>query len=223
MSPKFWLLEPPSLQPQAEVSPDTKYEPITCPIRGDAHRRGGRRVGDISAVVDPAAVRDFTWAWGGDILVSLATLSLFEKHRVTGFETRRTQISYPKAIDAKPPDLFELIVTGWGGLAAAAAGVSLARYCPGCGHKVYAIAEPSRLIDPGTWDGSDLFIVWPLPRFRFASDRLAAIIRQEGMSGVDLIPAPDIPTDRGVHVTPGTLAMHMPEDRARKLAGSLGI
>jgi hypothetical protein len=34
---------------------------------------------------------------------------------------------------------------------------------------------------------SDLFIVWPLPKFLFASDRLAGILRQERVSGLDII------------------------------------
>jgi hypothetical protein len=39
------------------------------------------------------------------------------------------------------------------------------------------------LIDPAAWDGSDLFIVWPLPLFRFAGERLANILREEKLPG----------------------------------------
>jgi hypothetical protein len=112
---------------------------------------------------------------------------------------------------------------GWGGWAAPAAGLTLVESCPGCGHKVYAIAEPSRLIDPTAWDGSDLFIVWSLPGYQFASDRLASILRQEQVSGVKLLPAPELPVRRGNHVTPGSLALHMPESRARELSQRFGI
>ena len=97
-------------------------------------------------------------------------LDLFDKHRVSGFEARPAKVAFPKKTQAYPPSLFELIITGWGGWAAPAAGLTLIESCPGCGHKVYAIAEASRLIDPAAWDGSDFFIVWPLPGYQFASD-----------------------------------------------------
>jgi hypothetical protein len=218
----FWFLEPPASLPPAKESPDTRYEQVTCPLR-DGHRRGGKRIGELSVVVHPSGVRDVVFSWSADILLSKRTLELFEEHRVTGFETKRARTSYPKNIKAPPPELFELVVVGWGGWAAPAAGVTLAESCPGCGHKVYSIAEPSRLLDPTAWDGSDLFIVWPLPGYRFVSDRLASILRRENVSGVKLLPASALPTKRGAHVSPSTLANHMPEARARELGQRFGI
>jgi hypothetical protein len=79
------------------------------------------------------------------------------------------------------------------------------------------------LIDLAAWDGSDLFIVWPLPRFPFASERLANILREEKITGVKLIPAPDIPFKRGNHATPGRLLNWMPAGRAHALGDRLGI
>jgi hypothetical protein len=108
-------------------------------------------------------------------------------------------------------------------LAAPAAGVTLACSCSACGAKDYLIAEPSRLINPAAWDGSDLFIVWPLPGYRFASNRLATILRQEKISGVELIPARKIPLERGDKLGPGSIKYCMPEDRARELSRRFGI
>jgi hypothetical protein len=87
----------------------------------------------------------------------------------------------------------------------------------------YSIAEPSRLIDAGAWDGSDLFVIWPLPRYRFGSDRLAKILRQEKITGVKLIPARDIPMKTGNTLSPGRLTHWMPERRAHELGDPLGI
>jgi hypothetical protein len=89
--------------------------------------------------------------------------------------------------------------------------------------KKYVIAEPRRLIDPAAWDGSDLFIVWPLPKFRFVSSRLAAILRQEKISGVELILARQIPVERGTQVDPASITYWMPEERARELGQQFGI
>jgi hypothetical protein len=104
-----------------------------------------------------------------------------------------------------------------------AAGVTVAKSCPACHHRTYAIAEPSRLIDPAAWDGSDLFIVWPLPRFRFASERLANILREEKITGVKLTPAVDIPLKRGNGATRGRLLDWMPAGQAHALGDRLGI
>ena len=178
MNTTFWLLDIPRNQSQATVAGDTKFEQITCPA-SDGHLRAGRRLGDLRATIGPAGIKDFAWTWSHDILVSERVLDVFLKHRVTGYEIRPAKLSYTKRSQTKPPAMYELIVTGWGGMASSAAGLTLANSCPACNHRNYAIAEPSRLIDPASWDGSDLFIVWPLPRFRFASERLANILREE--------------------------------------------
>jgi hypothetical protein len=221
MIPLFWLLEAPD-QHLAEQASDTKFERIICPA-DPGHQRAGKRLGNLSVVLDPLGVRDFTWTWLSDILISPKVLNLFKKYRVTGFEAARAKTAYPEGIKDPPPDLFELVVTGWGGWAAPAAGVTLACSCSACGDKDYLIAEPSRLIDAAAWDGSDLFIVWPLPGYRFASSRLANILRQEKISGVELIPAIKIPVERGAKVAPSSITYCMPEDRARELGRRFGI
>jgi hypothetical protein len=216
MISSFWLLRAPRTQPLVEETPDTKSERITCPAH-EGHKRGGKRLGELSVIAHPNGIKDFTWTWLNDVLVSPRVVDLFDKHRVTGFEVMNARVFYPETIKAVPPEMLELVVTGWGGFAASAAGVTLAKWCPACEHKLYAIAEPSRLIDPAAWDGSDLFIVWPLPGYRFVSDRLASILRQERVSGIELISPARIPTKRGARVGPGTLTSSMPEHRAQEL------
>jgi hypothetical protein len=86
---------------------------------------------------------------------------------------------------------------------------------PACGRKKYVIAEPRRLIDPAAWDGNDLFIVWPLPKYRFVSSRLGSILPQGEVSGAKLVPAPKTPVERGALVGPASITYWMPEARAR--------
>jgi hypothetical protein len=222
MISSFWLLREPRSQPLAEETPDTRSERIICPAH-EGHKRGGKRLGELSVIVHPKGVKDFTWTWLNDVLISPRVVDLFVKYRLTGFEVKNARVSYPKTVKIPPPEMLELVVTGWGGFAAPTAGVTLAKWCPACEHKLYAIAEPSRLINPSAWDGCDLFIVWPLPGYRFVSDRLASILRQERVSGIELIPAAEIPTKRGAHVGPGTLTSSMPEDRARELDRRFGV
>jgi hypothetical protein len=96
-----------------------------------------------------------------------------------------------------------------------AAGLKVRDTCAACRYRDYTIAEPARLIDAACWDGSDLFIVWPLPLYRFASDRLAGILRAEKTTGAKLIPAAEIPFERGNVASPGLLHMWMPASRSR--------
>jgi hypothetical protein len=222
MNTTFWLLDIPRNQSQATVAGDTKFEQVTCPAN-EYHTRGGRRLGELRATINPAGIRDFTWTWSHDILVSERVLDVFLKHRVTGYEIQPAKLSYSERSQGKPPAMYELIVTGWAGMASSAAGLALANSCPACNHRSYAIAEPSRLIDPASWDGSDLFIVWPLPLFRFVSDRLANILRDERIAGAKLVPAPEISFKRGNLATPGRLLNWMPASRAHALGDKLGI
>jgi hypothetical protein len=222
MTPRFWLMQEFERQENVVTSYEG-YERITCPER-KGHVRGGKWLGTVSAKGTPSAMKtDFVWAWGPEILVSQRVLDIFDKHCVTGFESKPAKVSYDRKSQGQPPTLFELKVVGWGGLAASSAGPRLRYWCPYCGHKVYTIADPSRLIDPTRWDGSDLFFVWPWPAFRFVSDRLADILRQEQVSGVNLIPASEFPRARETAVRPGDLRIHMPEDRARQLEEQYGV
>jgi hypothetical protein len=222
MKTTFWLLETPRNQRLATLADNTKFEQITCSA-SELHLHAGRRLGDLGVTIDPAGIKDFTWTWPHNILVSERLLDLFLRHRVTGYEIRPATLSYSKRSPSKPPPMYELIVTGWGGIAAPGAGLKLAKWCPTCNHKIYSIAVPSRLIDPEAWDGSDLFIVWPLPRYRFVSDRLANILREERMTGVKLIPATEIPFEPGNHASPGRLLDWMPAKHAHALGDGLGI
>jgi hypothetical protein len=217
----FWRLTCPDTQPGVNTESRPEYEDVTCPAK-EGHSRNGRRLSHPAIVLSPArAVRDFTWVWGSETLISQRVLDLFEKHRITGFQAKPVKTVYPRGIKATPPTMFELVLTGWGGVAAPAAGVTLSDWCPACGLTEYHIARPGLLINPATWDGSDLFMVWPLPKFIFATERLANILRQEKISGVNLIPASKVTMQTGI-AAPGPLTRWMSEDRARELSKQFG-
>jgi hypothetical protein len=171
----------------------------------------------------PSGAQDFTWVWGRELLISKRMLDLFTAHGVTGFAVKPAMATYPAEANSPAPQLFELVVNGWGGLASPAAGVRLIDWCPDCRYRRCAIADPSRLIDPHAWDGSDLFFVWPLPLYRFVSDRLAQILQQSKPSGLKLVPAEHIPMEKGATASPGALNWSIPEARARELEQRLGV
>src|SRR4051794_16961811 len=68
MNSQFWLLRPPDKQRLGEEI-DTEYEKVVCPVTG-GHARVGRRISDLSIMIQPRYLRDFTWTWYSDILVS---------------------------------------------------------------------------------------------------------------------------------------------------------
>jgi hypothetical protein len=221
MNTSFWLLDAPRNQRPLVVAEGPAYTRTPCP----ANDRHGmiKRVGDLHVVAHPSGLKDFTWTWMSDMLISPKVLALFEHHDVTGFEVRPVKAEYPKPVKVPPPELYEVIVTGWAGLPTREAGLTPINSCPTCGYKKFTIAEPSRLIDPTAWDGSDIFMVWPAPRHPFVSDRLAGIIRKEKLSGAKLIPAQEIPMKRGTTLNPGSLYEWMPEERASLLRQQFGI
>jgi hypothetical protein len=221
MSATFWLLRMPDDQTRVRWV-DSEYERMVCPEDPGTLRLGARIAGS-TVRADPRALKGF--AWNLDPFVSPKTLRLLRDEGVTGFETRPIKIVFPDDVELTPPGLHELLVTGWGGFAAPAAGVRLVDACSTCGLRDYEIADPSRLIDPEAWDGSDLFVVWPAPQYFFASDRLAGILRREQVSGLELIPAADIPREKGarIGISPRALASFMPADRARELEHRFGL
>ena len=221
MTPKFWLLDAPRNQRPLERAAHPAYDKTFCPAN-DRHAIC-RRVDDLRVIAHPSGLKDFTWTWMSDMLISPKALALFKHHRITGFEVRRVVTEYPNPIKTQPPKLYEVIITGWGGLPAREAGLTAIESCPTCGYKMFTIAEPSRLIDPTAWDGSDIFMVWPIPRYPFVTDRLATLIRKEKLSGAKLLPAQEIPMKRGTTLNPGSLFQWMPEERASQLRQQFGI
>jgi len=223
VSRDFWLVTIPRNQRLLVEAPSPPLIKATpCPL---TNRHSGRkvRIGDLHVEADPRAIKDFTWTWMTELLVSSKVLKVFERHHVTGFDLRPVVAEYPKPITAPFPELYEVMITGWAGLPSHEAKLTVTDSCPGCGRTLYSIGEPSKILDPGAWDGSDLFMVWPVARHPFASDRLASIIRQEKLAGVRLIPPAAIDMDRGARINPGSLFEWLPEQRAEELSRQLGI
>jgi hypothetical protein len=222
MTQRFWLVTIPGNQRLLRRAVHPAFEITPCPVT-DRHHGRAKRTSDLRVIADPRALKDFTWTWYTELLISPKVLGVFEKHHVTGFDVRPVVAQYPKPIKARPPDLYEVIVTGWAGLPSPEAKLIVTRSCGACGDTHYSIGEPGKILDPGAWDGSDLFIVWPFPRHPFASERLASIIRQEKLSGVTLIPPAAIDMEPDANIHAGSLFAWMPEERAELLSRQLGV
>lgn len=130
---------------------------------------------------------------------------------------------FKNAGDEPAPRYWELGVTGWGGVAPRESGVRLQESCPGCGLLTYSsYNNASKLIDASSWDCSDVFMVWPLPRYIFVTDRALHIIRAEEFTGVEPIEVSSLEA-KFPHITPGRPAHWLPDDSARRFGEPLGI
>lgn len=202
----FWHLTYPDSTRGLAEGGASEYEPsITCPLdRG--HQRAGRRIGDLNVALTSTRMADFVWTWLSDCLLPERTLALFRAAGLTGFEVRPVTVRWkvrprqPDPEDTNPgvvgsvvtqmpvPRLWELVVTGCGGAAPPASGVRVIESCPTCDYEKYSdFTDPERLIDEHQWDGSDFFQVWPFG-YKFVTDRVAQLIRANGLRGANLEP-----------------------------------
>ncbi len=219
--PRFFRFHSPSSQKLlAEWHEEMDLEQVLCP-ENPGHQRGGQRTTPLSVVLPRPPLADFVWTWLSECLLRDRALRLLEGSGFTGFTTRRARAVYRNSAEAAPP-LRELLVTGWGGLAPQASGIRLVGSCEACGMLFYSgFTRPDLLVDLEGWDGSDLFIVWPLPRYLLVTERVRDAIRQAGLTGCRFQPLEELePTDG---LSPGRLHYWMPAERARLLGEPLGI
>lgn len=197
---------------------------ITCPL-DDGHTRPGSRITDLSVLLPCKEVRNFVWTWPHDCIVRNDTLQMFVEAGLTGFEVKPVEAEFLRpSCKKRLAQLWEFVVTGWGGIAPPESGVRLLKECPGCGHLRYsAPSDTSKLIDLRQWDGSDFFMVWPLPKYLFVTQRAKDVIEGQGMTGVRFLRLEALEFEPGEGVSPGRLSNWMPERRARILGKPLGI
>jgi hypothetical protein len=222
----FLLNHPSSLGRLAEwVNGDVHFAKVSCPLNG-GHQRSGKRLDELSIALPHADVEDFVWTWYAECLLQEHVLEFFREHGITGYQLKRVRACIRNRPSMSPPVLWELVVTGWAGQASPNSGVKLLEKCDGCGHMIYSqFSSSQELIDESKWDGADIFMVWPMPKFIFVTQRVADIIRHHKLTGVELTEVNDLQPAEGKRPTfsPGRLSNYMPEDRARQLGEPLGI
>ena len=159
-----------------------------CPLNPD-HRLAPWPT-ELKIVLPRQQVGDFVSTWMSDLLVQERTLELLREEGITGFEVRPAQARFKRPVWGTPPPLWQIVVTGFAGMAAPESGCHpVGEVCPACGWQNYR--TPSNMpdmLDERAWDGSDLFIVWPYPRFIFASDRMKRLVERLKLTGVKFEP-----------------------------------
>jgi hypothetical protein len=221
LDPFFLVREPEENPCIADSDSDAliEYQMINCSMF-PGHRRDGRRISDLSIVIPCDPAPDVIFTWMSECVVQERALRIFREAGLTGFATRPANAKLKST--GKPVAVGELLVTGWGGLAPAASGIKEVGRCAYCGHLRYSeLEEPRDLVSVESWDGSDFFMIWPLPRFRFATAKVAEVCRNFRLTGVLL--ERNFPAQTGSGYSPGRLSYYMPPERAHNLGDILQI
>lgn len=203
------------------VHEEMQTETVPCFLDG-MHQHPGKRLTDLSVELPGYSAEDFVWTWYSECLIQDHVLHHLRNQGFSGFQVKPVKARFKKNFRVLPPRLWELVITGWGGLAPPESGVRLEQCCNACGHLRYSgFTAPEKIIDESMYDGSDFFIVWPLPNYIFITDRVARALKHIQFTGLSLVALSDLKPTEG-H-SPGRLSYVMPEARAKEIGIPLGI
>src|SRR5262249_4911267 len=187
---KFWLLSYPKNSPalvwdNAAEFYATKKASCSADPR---HHVPSARVVEPHLLLPDKELQDLVWTWHNDCLVQDHVLQNLLAEGFTGFQPRPVHLRRESPSTLPLPKLWKLHTSGWGGLAQPESGIRLEEYCAACGRQLYTgLDHPELLIDEQQWDGSDFFMVWPMPLFVFITDRVSHFIRRNKLSGAKII------------------------------------
>jgi hypothetical protein len=185
----YWLLGPPESERRLAVWAKGEVDVSTrnCPVN-PAHTRIGDRSLDLSVVLPPLPAQQLVWTWHGELLVQEMVATMLREEGFGTFELRNAKARFPSGV-SEAPRFSEFIVKGWGGMARPESGIELIEHCEHCGKARYSgLTHPEDLIDPVQWDGSDIFIVWPLPNFILITDRVRQFLRTNKLNDIMITP-----------------------------------
>jgi hypothetical protein len=162
----------------------------------------------------------FLFTWDSKCLVQRRVIDLMQRERLTGFWTKPAKAAMERAGEEIPVQQF--CVSGWGGIASRKSGIRMDESCPGCLWTDWSgLRNPEALIEPANWDGSDFFMIWPMPAFIFASARAYAFFREHKITGARFSKtSPEGGAEIGF--SPERLFGWMPDDKAHAIGDPPG-
>jgi hypothetical protein len=217
----FWILGADDDADRLEWVPNAVgYETVICPINPE-HQHRGKRLGEL-VVKAPAVSNDVLWSVYSECLVSNSVRKRIQSVQLRGVTFKQAKVNGAKG---QNDNFCELVITGWGGVAPPESGVHLITACHFCGYREYSAANfPSAIVDVNQWDGSDFFLVWPLPQFIFLSDRAKEFFVLANVSGIKLLPLESLKSaDDDMGYSPGSLRYWLPDKLAHRLGDPFGI
>ena len=160
---------------------------------------------------------DFEWTVYLDLIVNREIVESLKNMGFSGMRFLPVEF-YTTTQTPFGREAYELNVTGWGGTALPASGIRVLNECPACKRQVFSeFANPSKLFNFDEWDGSDFFIIWPMPRFIMITGRVRDHILEKGYSGVKITPVDRLQKSIAGGFTPGHIGDWFDERRAKEI------
>jgi hypothetical protein len=210
--------------PNLRYCPGVHFEYIEC-VQNAGHSRKGKRLSETLEVelYEGKTLQDFNWTVGLDCIVSERVIAELAKFQLSGYATSKVRVNTGDNA-ARLGGYVQLLKTGWAGIVHEDSGIELISDPSCCGYLDYSPALRPRFVNWHTWDGSDLFMVWPIPTATFLSARALACFEANGhWTGYKLEVAEYFTGGLSMGFSPGRLSYWMPFELAHRLGSPLGI
>jgi len=210
----FWLAPNVRFEDQLCYASTAKLETKLCPQRPE-HAIRSRWARPLKVVAPIRNMTDFEWTVYGDVIVSNRIADSFRREGFSGVQF--LPIEFHTSTETPfGRESVELRVNGWGGKAPIDSGIHEIERCICCGRRVFSgYTRPEKLFNMKDWDRSDLFLIWPLPRYIMVTGRVRDFILDTGFTGVRLQRLNKLPRVVAGTLTPGHLCDWFDEGRIR--------
>ena len=150
----------------------------------------------------PEGAGDFVWTWQSDLLITSEVRDAFLEAGFDGWGAR------PVRAHNTDREWWELRRTGDIVDAEESAGHTLTDRCGVCGRERHTFfTHPERMLNQ---DHGDFLVVWPVPMWVIAHDRVVQVIRRRGFRGVEVR---NLENHQGDLLAPGPRGLWMPSAR----------
>lgn len=206
---EIYFLEP-SLRfdDQLEYAGGMGMDTVLCPLNAglpSQHTMRQRWQRPLRIVAPVQRMTDFEWTVYHDILIEKDILEALQSAKFTGVKFRSVEL-YTTTDTPIGRRVFELQVAGWGGMAPPESGIRVIKECSHCKRRIYSgYSNADRIFSPEAWDGSDFFLIWPIPRYTFVTKRVADFITKAEYSGLRIKSLDKLPKSIAGTYTPGHL------------------
>jgi hypothetical protein len=224
MSKIYFLNSDVSFNDHLIYTNDMRMETTLCPLNAGLPSQHAMRqhwVRPIKVVGPVQRMTDFEWSVYNDIFVENDIVNKLQSTGFSGIEFRSAEL-YTTTETPIGRQLFELKVTGWGGMAHPSSGIRVQEKCPLCGRSVYrGHTSAAHLFDIDKWDGSDFFLIWPMPKYVFVTSEVAKFILKERYSGVNVCELGSFPKSIAGGYSPGHIQDWYDKEEAAKIITEL--
>jgi hypothetical protein len=215
----FWLTSNVRFEDKLAYSSEMRLETELCSRRPE-HAARARWTRPLKVISPIQPMTDFEWTVYGDIIVNSEIAESFRNAKFSGVQFSPSEF-YTSTETPFGRSSFELRVTGWGGRAPVESGIREIERCPYCKNTVFSgYTHPERLFNIDGWDGSDMFLIWPLPRYIMVTGRVRDFISDAKYTGVRFRKLTELPPVVAGTLTPGNLHNWFDDDRLAVIENS---